>query len=69
MTGVDLPRMEGMDETTALMAIGAIGLAMSKWPSEKQFPSWRGLCPHPQVSGGKGRSSRTRPTPNRAAAA
>ena len=30
MTGVDLPRIEGIDETTALMVISEIGLDMSK---------------------------------------
>ena len=34
MTGVDLTRIEGIDETTALIVIGEIGLDMSKWPSE-----------------------------------
>jgi len=69
MTGVDLTRIEGIDETTALMVISEIGLDMSKWPSEKHCTSWLGVSPHQRVSGGKVRSSRTRPTTNRAAAA
>ena len=69
MTGVDLTRIEGIDETTALIVISEIGLDMSKWPSEKHFTSWLGVSPHQRVSGGKVLSSRTRPTTNRAAAA
>ena len=69
MTGVDLTRNEGMDETTALMVIGEIGLDMSRWPSAKHFTSWLGVSPHQRVSGGKVRRSRTRSTMNRAAAA
>ena len=69
MTGVDVTQIEGVDETTALMVISEIGWDMSRWPSEKHFTSWLGLCPHQKVSGGKVLSSRTRPTTNRAAAA
>jgi len=69
MTGVDLTKIEGIDETTALIVLGEIGLDMSRWPSEKQFTSWLGLCPRVRVSGGRVLSSRTRPTANRAAAA
>ena len=43
MTGVDLTRIEGIDETTALIVISEIGLDMSKWPSEKHFTSWLGV--------------------------
>jgi len=69
MTGVDLTRIEGIDETTALIVISEIGLDMSQWPSEKHCTSWLGVSPHQRVSGGKVLSSRTRPTTNRAAAA
>jgi transposase len=69
MTGVDLTRMEGIDETTALLVISESGLAMSTWPSEKHFTSWLGVSPHQRVSGGTVLRSRTRPTTNRAAAA
>ena len=68
-TGVDLTQIEGIDETTALIVLGEIGLDMSRWPSEKHCTSWLGLCPRVRVSGGRVLSSRTRPTANRAAAA
>ncbi len=69
MTGVDLTKIEGIDETTALIVVGEIGLDMRRWPSEKQCTSWLGFCPRVRVSGGRVLSSRTRPTANRAAAA
>ena len=69
MTGVDLTRIEGIDETTALMVISEIGLDRRRWPSEKPCTSWLGWCPHQKGSGGKVLSSRTRPTTHRASAA
>jgi hypothetical protein len=42
---------------------------MSRWPSEKHFGSWLGLAPNPKKSGGKVKSSATRPGVNRAAQA
>ena len=69
MTGVDLTQIEGVDETTALMVISAIGLERSRWPSEQHCTSWLGWCPQQQVSGGQVLASRTRPTTHRAAAA
>src|SRR5947208_4762523 len=42
---------------------------MSRWPSEKHFGSWLGLAPNPKKSGGRVKSSATRPGSNRAAQA
>jgi hypothetical protein len=42
---------------------------MSRWPSEKHFCSWLGLCPQHKVSGGKVLSRKVRPGVNRAAQA
>ena len=69
MTGVDLTQIEGIDETTSLVILSEIGLAMSRWPTVKHFTSWLGLCPHQQVSGGKVLSRRTKACANRAATA
>ena len=63
-----MTRMEGIDETTALIGVSEIGRDRSRWPSEKHCTSWLGWCPPQTVSGGKVRSSRTRPTTHRAAA-
>jgi transposase len=69
MAGVDLTVIEGIDESTALVLLSEIGTDMSRWPSEKHFCSWLGLCPHHRISGGKVLSRRTKPCANRAAAA
>jgi transposase len=66
---VDLTRIEGIDETTALNVLGEIGLDMSRWATVKHFTSWLGLCLHHKISGGRVLSRRTRPTANLAAAA
>lgn len=67
-TGVDLTELEGLDELSALTLISEIGMDMSKFPSAKHFCSWLGLCPNWKKTGGKVKSSRTRPGSNRAAA-
>jgi transposase len=71
MCGVDLTVIEGIDENTALVILGEIGVDMSKWPTVKHFISWLGLCPQRHSSAGKikGRQSRGRLNTNRAALA
>ncbi len=67
--GVDLTRITGIDSHTALKIISEIGTDMSKWPSEKHFASWLALSPDNRESAGRRKSSRTRPSANRVAAA
>ena len=69
MTGVDLTRIDGVDGFTALKVISEIGTDMTKWPSAKHFASWLGLSPNNRITGGKVKSSKTKPSANRAAAA
>jgi transposase len=69
MSGVDLTRIEGIEENTALVLLSEIGLDMGRWPTEKHFCSWLGLCPQHKISGGKILSRRVRPGSNRAAQA
>ncbi|HLC20601.1 MAG TPA: IS110 family transposase [Candidatus Methylomirabilis sp.] len=69
ISGVDLTRIEGIDTSIALTLISEIGLDMSRWPSEKHFASWLGLCPGSKISGGRVLSSRSKRCANRAAAA
>src|SRR5215510_2323187 len=69
LTGVDLTQIDGIDAPTALTVVGEIGLDMTRWPTEKHFASWLGLAPGSHLSGGKQRSSRTKPSSSRAAAA
>ena len=69
MTGVDLSKIDGIDGYTALKVISEVGLDMTRWPTAKHFTSWLGLCPGSKITGGKVKSSRSKPTANRAAAA
>jgi transposase len=69
VTGVDLTAIEGIEESTALVVLSAIGTDMTRWPSEQHFGSGLGLAPNPKKSGGKVQSSATRPGVHRAAQA
>ena len=69
VAGVDLTASEGMEERTARVVLRAIGTAMSRWPREKHCGSWLGLAPNPKKSGGRVKSSATRPGVHRAAQA
>ncbi|MFM7607564.1 MAG: transposase [Alphaproteobacteria bacterium] len=42
---------------------------MSKFPSDKHFASWLGLCPGTKITGGKVMSGKTKRCANRAAQA
>jgi transposase len=69
MAGVDLTVLEGISETTALVVLSEIGTDLSRFPSEKHFVSWLGLCPQHRGSAGKIFSRRVRRGANRAARA
>ena len=69
MSGHDLTVLEGIDDNTALVILSEIGTDMSKWPTEKHFTSWLGLCPQHQGSAGKIKSRRVRRGSNLAARA
>ena len=69
VVGVDLTKIEGISTTTAITLISEIALDMNKFPSEKHFASWLGLCPSNKISGGKVLSNKTQTKPNRAAEA
>src|SRR5262249_7128127 len=69
VVGIDLTQIEGLDESSALVLISEIGTDTSKFASVKHFCSWLGLSPNLKKTGGKVRSSRTRPGANRAALA
>jgi transposase len=58
--GVDLTAIEGVGITTALTMLTEVGPDLSKFPTEKHFCSWLGLCPDNRISGGKVLCSRTR---------
>jgi transposase len=44
--GVDLTEVEGIDVGTALVILAEVGVDVSRFPTEKQFASWLGLCPN-----------------------
>jgi len=69
MAGVDLTVIEGISETTALVIVSEIGTDLSRFPMEKNFVSWLGLCPQHRGSAGKIFSRRVRRGANRAARA
>ena len=64
--GVDLTAIEGIGVLTALTLLTEVGPDMSRFPTEKHFCSWLGLCPDNRITGGKVLSSRTRRVVNRA---
>lgn len=63
-TGVDLTAIEGIGVLGAEVILSEIGIDMTRWPSEKHFTSWLGLCPDNRISGGKVLSSHTRAVVN-----
>jgi transposase len=68
-SGADLTVIEGIDISTALTVLAEIGTDMSKWPTEKHFTSWLGLCPQHRSSAGRIKNRRVRGGANRAARA
>ena len=69
MCAVDLTRIDGIDVATALVVASEVGSAMGKFPSDKHFASWLGLCPGTRITGGKVMSGKTKRCANRAAQA
>ncbi|MEQ6342915.1 MAG: IS110 family transposase [Gammaproteobacteria bacterium] len=69
MCGVDLTRIDGIDVTTALVVASEVGTDMSRFPTDKHFASWMGLCPGTRITGGKVLSGKTKRCANRAAQA
>ena len=67
MTGVDFTRINGLDALTVQTILSEVGLNPERFPTVKHFTSWLGLCPGQKITGGKVKSSQTRPVVNRAA--
>lgn len=53
IAGVDLTKIDGLDEKTILEIISVTGLDMNKWPTSDHFTSWLNLSPRPKITGGK----------------
>ena len=66
LTGVDLCKIPGIGEVTALELIAEIGTDMSKWQGEKRFAAWLNLVPNTKVTGGKTISNKMMKKKNKA---
>ncbi len=53
IAGIDLTKIDGLDEISILEIISVTGLDMSKWKTADHFTSWLNLSPRPKISGGK----------------
>jgi transposase len=48
--GVDLTAIDGIDVNTALVILAELGTDVARFPTEKHFASWLGLCPRREQS-------------------
>jgi transposase len=53
IVGIDLTKVDGLDEKTILEVISITGLDMNKWPTHDHFTSWLNLSARPKITGGK----------------
>ncbi len=67
--GVDLTEIEGIDVATALVILAELGVDVSRFPTEKHFASWLGLCPRQSESNKKKKKRGPRKGKNRIASA
>ena len=67
--GVDLTQIPGFQASSIQTLLSEVGRDLTKWPTEKHFSSWLGLCPNFKRSGGKDQSSKSRKVQSRAARA
>jgi len=69
LAGVDLTQVDGVQGLTVQTIRSAIGLARQRWPTAQHVPSWLGLAPSQDLSGGKTLRTGTKKTTTRAATA
>jgi len=69
LAGVDLTQVDGLQVLTVQTILSEIGLDMHRWPTAQHVPSWLGLAPYQDISGGKTLRTGTKKTTNRAATA
>src|SRR5262249_18994867 len=67
--GVDLAEVEGSGVGTALVILAEIGGDVSRFPTEKHFASWLGVCPRQHESNGTKQRRGPRKGKNRVAVA
>jgi transposase len=66
---VDLTQIDGIDVGTALVVLAEIGVDVSRFPTEKHFASWLGLCPRQHESNKTRKKRAPRKGKNRVAVA
>lgn len=66
ITGIDLCKIPGINEVTALEFISEVGTDMHKWKSAKHFAAWLNLVPNTKISGGRTISSKMMKKKNKA---
>lgn len=66
MTSVDLCKIPGINEVTALEFISEVGADMTKWKSAKHFAAWLNLVPNTKITGAKIMSSKVPKKKNKA---
>ncbi len=66
IAGVDLCKIPGINELTALEFIAEVGTDMTKWKSAKHFAAWLNLVPNTKITGGKIVSSKMQKKKNKA---
>lgn len=67
--GVDLTQVDGFQSGTILNILAELGPELCKFPSEKHFTSYLGLCPNREISGGRLLKNSTKKVQSRAAKA
>lgn len=66
IVGVDLCRVNGISEVSAIELISEIGTDMGKWKSNKHFGAWLNLAPNTKITGGQIISSKMQKKKNHA---
>ena len=66
IAGLDLCKIPGISEVTALEFIAEVGVDMSKWKNAKHFAAWLNLTPNTKITGGRIVSSKMMMKKNKA---
>lgn len=66
LTGIDLCKIPGIQEVSALEFIAETGIDTKKWPGPKCFMAWLNVVPNTKITGGKIISSKMMKKKNRA---
>ena len=65
--GVDLTQVDGFQTGTVLNILAELGPELCKFPTEKHFTSYLGLCPNREISGGRLLKNSTKKVQSRSA--